>query len=654
LHPNQTAYLPGKQIQDNLRVIDIINKKANNPIIAALDAKKAFDSVTHDYIRRVLKEYGLEGFIPIFDLLYKDQRVDIAINNDVISGYEIKNGVKQGDSLSCILFILGMDPLVRNIENNAHIGRVEIPSCVAPKILAYADDVTCITDSRRGLKQIFKEYERLSRASGLVLNADKTEILDRDSLTYSLKYMNEKHQVKGKAEVNINGIIFNCNEDVMKRKNYEKLLDKINSALLSWKMRRLSLLGRILIYKTFGLSQVTYVLTVVELDSIHYKNIHLMFNNFLWGRDLYSGTNYNRLGWQRISRPIEMGGFGMIKFKDVVDGIRCRQLGKMFSADYNHPLKYCVLNESKSFASWTCLKESADTVARTAQVLIQNNINTGLKRLSNDEITSDNLLIQQIGEIETVYTVKPNKRLGDDMMILVHHWGCNNFKEIIIQSKENRAILSICRRIMVARYFRILKLLYRWGIDPQIAQADKIKLANKNYKHIAMVTSKEFRLLLSNIDGLNSNKLGEIIDEQTSKSYFAQIKRLISTRHKNTLLRVWNGDCLSHSRLVHYGVVNTNRCPRCSEYDSPEHMLIYCIHARRTWEMLQQKIPRRVNCSRMQYAIGINDTCTNLMVKAEVLKYLMHFRDLEPEGIIIKTIAYLKTVNKYNREIAIM
>jgi hypothetical protein len=40
LHPNQTAYLPGKQIHDNLRLLDIINKTAEDPVILALDAKK--------------------------------------------------------------------------------------------------------------------------------------------------------------------------------------------------------------------------------------------------------------------------------------------------------------------------------------------------------------------------------------------------------------------------------------------------------------------------------------------------------------------------------------------------------------------------------------------------------------------------------------
>ena len=53
LHPNQTAYLTNKQIQDNLRLINTINQQIYKTIIVALDARKAFDSVNHEYIRRV-------------------------------------------------------------------------------------------------------------------------------------------------------------------------------------------------------------------------------------------------------------------------------------------------------------------------------------------------------------------------------------------------------------------------------------------------------------------------------------------------------------------------------------------------------------------------------------------------------------------------
>ncbi len=39
------------------------------------------------------------------------------------------------------------------------------------------------------------------------------------------------------------------------------------------------------------------------------------------------------------------------------------------------------------------------------------------------------------------------------------------------------------------------------------------------------------------------------------------------------------------------------------------------------------------------------------MIKAELLKYLMHFRELEPENIIARALTYLKITNKSNAAI---
>jgi len=112
IHSNQTAYLPGKQIQDNLRLINILNSNVRKVLIVTFDAKKVFDSVHHDYIRKTLEAYVMECFVPVLNFLYSNQEVDIAVNNDVVEGYKIKNELKQGDSLSCILFILSIDPLI--------------------------------------------------------------------------------------------------------------------------------------------------------------------------------------------------------------------------------------------------------------------------------------------------------------------------------------------------------------------------------------------------------------------------------------------------------------------------------------------------------------------------------------------------------------
>jgi hypothetical protein len=92
-----------------------------------------------------------------------------------------------------------------------------------------------------------------------------------------------------------------------------------------------------------------------------------MFLNFLWGRDIQWERVYNIISREKFSRPVEMGGFGRIDFKEVIDGIHCKQLCKMFGEEYSHPLKFSIKNNPKSFASGKCLKTKADEVSQKAQ-----------------------------------------------------------------------------------------------------------------------------------------------------------------------------------------------------------------------------------------------------------------------------------------------
>ena len=65
----QTAYLKGRLINDNISsliaTIGLIDVEKVEAIIVSLDAKKAFDSVSHSYIELCLEKFGCKNFIPI-------------------------------------------------------------------------------------------------------------------------------------------------------------------------------------------------------------------------------------------------------------------------------------------------------------------------------------------------------------------------------------------------------------------------------------------------------------------------------------------------------------------------------------------------------------------------------------------------------------
>ena len=275
IESRQTAYIKGRLINDNVRAllgsINVTNIEENlDGLLVSLDARKAFDSVEHSYIEKCLIKFGLSSFVPIFKILYSELRSDIIINRKIVEGYRILRGVKQGDALSCILFIICMEPMLRNIEENQAIEALvsDALGSALPKTYAYADDVNAvITNTQTGLQEIFKEYGRLTRASGLELNADKTEIMHLNSrnqnpndvmqLGFDVSYQGKLYRLQTSERIKVNGVYLQQNVSQMKDANVESALKKMDNILKKWTARHLTTLEKILIAKTFAILQST-------------------------------------------------------------------------------------------------------------------------------------------------------------------------------------------------------------------------------------------------------------------------------------------------------------------------------------------------------------------------------------------------------------
>jgi hypothetical protein len=119
-----------------------------------------------------------------------------------------------------------MEPLLRNIAKDNTITAVKsrTKNYTWSKIIGYADDVTIITENtNNSVKLIFHEYERLTKASGLKLNADKTEKLNKTShnvagalAANNVTYCNTKYLIRAQDDIKKNGVTFNQNDVMMK------------------------------------------------------------------------------------------------------------------------------------------------------------------------------------------------------------------------------------------------------------------------------------------------------------------------------------------------------------------------------------------------------------------------------------------------------
>ena len=631
----QTAYIPGRLINDNVRsmlmTIDLPNVDG---ILVSLDAKKAFDSVDHRYIAKCLEVFGLKSFVPIFSVLYKNLRSDIILNRKVVKGFDILKGVKQGDALSCIIFIMCIEPLIRNIKNNVEIQRIKSPSLRIriPKIYGFADDVNVLTTRSQGsINQIFKEYEKLSINSGLKLNADKTEILcfnpQRANYAFSANYLNRDYVIQSRDQIKINGIFFTQDPAQREDANVRKVLDSMDKQLRMWSSRHLTLLGRILIIKTFAVSQLIYLAQTMDLGERSRKAATKIIFKYLWNRHYDGNRAPERIKRTIMLTPCKGGGFGLIDINEVCDSLHLRSYGRLINS--NHPFLKQVAQfiNAENFFNVTMDAPVDRKMRRSIELL-----NRDRKKMLNWSLSN---LVADAGLCNVLTNSKIKPMLNRQGILSLNYF-------IIHQRARHRCFGqltlrefdSIARFLIHQELVPVVKAIIRSGQQAvQIGQAPvDLYPINKTQVsvNIAGLSSKVLRLNNQAQDNIIClYKLGLVLTPGEVFHWTKQIKSLTSTRHKNIILRIAHGDIFSNERMCRFGLVDNPGCANCNEpIETITHRLLDCEKAQRAWQQLE-RVKEKLGLEEMQSidienALGTSGTLgkLELALNAEILHRL--------------------------------
>ena len=319
----QFGFMKGRNSSTLLRQIDDLLEYAENKNISgyilAIDYQKCFDSVSHEYTILSLKKFGFKpNFISLIKLLISNSECCVNNGGWLTDFYYLRQGLKQGCPLAPLTFLIVSEILSLKIKQNRHIQGIALSQDhTFHRILQFADDTTFFFKNLIDFREILSKIKQFSCFSGLTLNHSKSKIMRLSSSTPALS---NTHNIESVRKIKILGVTFATGKTANSlEENSAEIVDKIDRLILSWSKRDLTIKGKILVVKTFMLSQCIYVMQSIGIQENILKVLNRKVFSFIWKRGQSGDKVKESINRQVICSPTEDGGLEMINLIEMHD-----------------------------------------------------------------------------------------------------------------------------------------------------------------------------------------------------------------------------------------------------------------------------------------------------------------------------------------------
>ena len=295
IHSDQSGFLKGRNISHNVRLIfDIIEYTQANEIpgaIILLDIEKAFDSVNHNFLFLALKEFNFgDKFIEWIKTLYSERKSYVLNNGFLTNRISMQRGIFQGCPISPYLFLFVIEIMALSIRQNEQLKGIKINDHEV-KISLFADDSVCFINGSRGsFESLFDILNTFGKYSGCKINVTKTEAVWIGSKRGCQDFPLRNQGITWKtSRFKSLGVNFSLDLDLIFDFNYKEKLNRMTQTINCWRMRNLSLIGKVCVIKSLVLPQLIYLFSVlsIKIPQKFFNDLKSLFFKFIWsgGKD---------------------------------------------------------------------------------------------------------------------------------------------------------------------------------------------------------------------------------------------------------------------------------------------------------------------------------------------------------------------------------
>jgi hypothetical protein len=132
--------------------------------------------------------------------------------------------------------------------------------------------------------------------------------------------------------------VYSSNKELAYKHNISDKIRKLESQIIRWLPRFLSVEGKILIVKTFGLSQLTYSLQLNEIRDCDIKKVELIIYKFLWNKRWVGNPAPDRIRRSTLKLDYSKGGLKAPNIKELDYAIKTKQFIRAMES--NHDIRF--------------------------------------------------------------------------------------------------------------------------------------------------------------------------------------------------------------------------------------------------------------------------------------------------------------------------
>ena len=261
INKDQNGFTPGGNIfysAHTVRDILFYCKKENiDLILLALDYTKAFDSVNFEFIHKTFELFNFgQNFRKWVKMIFTGGTSCITNNGHISEKFDILRSTRQGDPISPLVFILGLEILFICLRSDKNIKGFKIENSEL-KLTAYADDASYFVRDKKSAEALLAKIGEFSKISGLEVNLTKSECLIM-SFEVNLNQFSESFLgIPIVDNLKILGHFYGKSEQVCNYQNFYSKLEKIKKVLNIWKQRNLTIIGKTVLINSLSTSFLT-------------------------------------------------------------------------------------------------------------------------------------------------------------------------------------------------------------------------------------------------------------------------------------------------------------------------------------------------------------------------------------------------------------